>query len=258
VLEQPNEVERQLEGLTHCQFNDLVRMANVRDWKGHRKNILLKGPMGGGKTTAGEKLAELLGLHFGYIGQTNMPHIVVGSKRPLDDQYNHTPFTRIFRDGGVIMLEEMDAWNPNASLVLNPPLANGLLILEDGTEIKRHPDCIIIACANTWGTGATTEYVGRNKLDAAFLDRFAFKVMWSYDEELERAAANNEEVVDAVQRARFNADYNGIKVSISPRCSIDIADMVRGGFTIYEAMKMNFLASVDSNTESKLLDGVDL
>lgn len=258
VLEVPNQVKRELNGLVHKQFETLVKAAAVRDQWGNRKNILLKGPMGGGKSTACKQAAELLGLPFGYIGQTNMPHIVVGSKHPLKDLYNHTAFTRIFMGGGVIVFEEMDAWHPNASLVLNPPLANGWLTLEDGSQHQRHPDCIIVACANTWGTGATAEYVGRNKLDDAFLDRFAFKMMWEYDDKLERMAAANDEVVDVVQQARRNAQHYGIKVAISPRSSIDIADMVRSGFTIREAMKMNFLASVNREIELKLLEDVDV
>lgn len=259
VIEQPNEVDtKTIEGLTHKQLPMLLKAASVRDQWGNRKNILLKGPMGGGKSTACKQVADALDLSFGYIGQTNMPHIVVGSQHPIDKTYRHTAFTEAFINGGVIVLEEMDAWNPNASLVLNPPLANGWLTLEDGSKHQRHPDCVVIACANTWGTGATAEYVGRNKLDDAFLDRFAFKMMWQYDDTLERAAARNDEVVDAVQRARFNAEHYGVKVAISPRASIDIADMVRHGFGIREAMQMSFLASLDHVTANKVLEDVDV
>jgi hypothetical protein len=36
----------------------------------------------------------------------------------------------------------------------------------DGT-IDRHPDCIVIASANTWGFGGDANYVARYKADAA-------------------------------------------------------------------------------------------
>lgn len=258
VLTQPNQVDRTLDGLTHKHFETLLRACSVRDWKGNRKNVLVKGPMGGGKSTACKQVAEMLDLSFGYIGQTNMPHIVVGSAHPISNEYRHTAFTNAFINGGIIVLEEMDAWNPNASLVLNAPLANGWLTLENGERYERHTDCIIIACANTWGTGATAEYVGRNKMDAAFLDRFAIKMMWDYDDKLERMAANNDEVVDAIQRARFNAEHYGLKVAISPRSSIDIADMVRQGFDLKTAMNLNFLAGCDAPTKAKLLEDIDL
>jgi cobaltochelatase CobS len=241
-----------LEGTHHALFPTLVQAAELRE------PILLSGPAGSGKSTAGKKLADMLGLSFGYIGQTNMPHIVVGSMHPIDKTYRHTAFTNAFINGGVIMLEEMDAWNPNASLVINPPLANRWLTLENGEQYEQHKDCIIIACANTWGTGATAEYVGRNKLDAAFLDRFGVKLHWGYDMDLEIAACGNLEVARAVQMARYNAERYGIKVVISPRSSITIAKMVRAGIDMKAAMEMNFLATVDDNTKRKLLEDVNV
>ncbi len=257
VLTQLGETIGKVEGLIHSQFNMLAKAASVKDQWGNRKNIILKGPMGGGKSTAGKKLAEGLGLDFDYLGQTELPHDVTGYVHPVTNEYHDTAFVRTFRDGGVFMAEEMDAWSPRATLVLNVPLANGYMTLPNGDKIVRHPDCIIIACANTWGQGATAEYVGRNRLDAAFLDRFAIKIDWQYDMDLERAAAGDDEVVDAIQTARYNAEASGIKVAISPRSSIDCADMVRAGFTLYEAMRVNFLAGLDADTINTILEGAD-
>jgi cobaltochelatase CobS len=56
----------------------------------------------------------------------------------------------------------------------------------------RHPDFYIIAAANTWGTGATAAYCGRNKLDDATLDRFVgAKIRVDYDAKIERAIARS-------------------------------------------------------------------
>jgi hypothetical protein len=240
--------------LLHHSFEKLVKAASVRDRWGNRKNILKKGPMGGGKSTAGKQLAKLLGLDFYYLGQTIMPHDVMGYVNQVSGEYQWTPFTRVFVNGGVLYLEEMDGWSPNATLVANAPLANGYVMLPNGEMHERHPDCVIVACTNTWGTGPTAEYVGRNKLDEAFLDRFGIKIDWEYDTELERRAAANDDVVSFVQTARYNAQRYGIKVVISPRSSLDIADMVRAGFSIKEAAEMNFLAGVDSAQRKMLLE----
>ena len=244
-----------IKGLRHKQFETLVKAASIRGRDGNHKNILLKGPMGGGKSTAGKQLAELFDLPFDYIGQTEMPSKLEGYVHPVSHNYVSTPFVNAFSNGGVVMLEEMDSWSPRATLVTNVPLANGYMTTPDGVTHYRHPDCIIIACANTWGTGATAEYVGRNKLDAAFLDRFSPKMDWEYDYDLERAAANNDNVVDLVQAARGNAFRNRLKVAISPRSSINIADMVAHGFTLEEACEMDFLAGCDNEQRRTLLDG---
>ncbi|NKB39644.1 MAG: AAA domain-containing protein [Ilumatobacter sp.] len=248
----------ELEGHQHYLFNELIQAVHTKDRKGHRKNVILKGPAGSGKSTGGFNLAKLLGFDFFYIGQTLMPHQIEGYVRQGDGVYQSTFFTQAYQRPSVLMLEEMDAWSPQATLVANPPLANGYMALPNGEMIDRHPDCIIIACANTWGHGATAEYVGRNKLDAAFLDRFAIRFDWNYDDALERAAADNDDLVSKVQTARFNADKAGLKVLISPRASIDCADMVRAGFTEKRAFELNFLSSLGRDQRKTVLQGIDL
>lgn len=247
-----------IEGFQHSQFQQLLKAVMVKGRHGNRKNIILKGPAGSGKSTAGKQLAEVLELDFTYIGQTLMPHQIEGYVRQGDGVYMDTPFVRAFLYGGVCMLEEMDAWSPQATLVANPPLANNIMMLPNGELIERHKDCIIIACANTWGMGATAEYVGRNKLDAAFLDRFAFKFDWGYDDQLERNAAGNDDLVTKVQICRMNAQKAGIKVLISPRASIECADMVRANFTEKEAFELNFLSSLNPDQRATVLQGVKL
>lgn len=246
----------QIEGLTHHQQETLIRACTVRNKKGFRKNIMMKGPTGGGKSTACRLASKALGIGYDYLPQMDMPEKVLGYVHPVSGKYITTPFVEIFINGGVFVAEEGDAWSPRATLALNIPLANDYITLPDGRHFERHPDCVIVMCTNTWGTGATAEYVGRNKLDNAFLDRFAMKMMWEYDTDLERAAAGDDTVVDAVQLCRFNAQRAGIKVIISPRCSIDIADMVRSGFDMKEAFEMNFLSGLDREQRRTVLEDV--
>lgn len=247
-----------IDGVTHYQLPTLLRLCAIKDARGNRMNILMKGDMGGGKSTAAKQVAEALGLSFGYIGQTLMPHDVMGYVHPITSEYHGTAFTKAFVEGGVVVLEEMDGWSPNATLVTNAALANGYVSLPNGVMHDRHPDCVIIACTNTWGTGPTAQYVGRNKLDEAFLDRFGAKIDWKYDYDLERAVAGNDEVVDIVQQARVNAKRAGLRVAISPRSSIDVAKMVAAGFRVREALDMNFLSGLDKNQCMTVLAGCDV
>lgn len=251
-LVQADAVVNTLDEVTHFQFEQLVQLMQTR------MNIMLKGELGGGKSTACRQAADLLKLEFSYIGQTIMPHDVIGVQSQLDGKYYETPFTRIYEKGGVIVFEELDSWSPNATLVLNSALANGYISLPDGRLVKRHDDCIIIACTNTWGNGPDATYVGRNRLDAAFLDRFGVKMVWSYDNDLERAAAGNDDVVDVVQLARANARRAGIKVAISPRSSIDISKMVAIGVKLIDAIRLNFGSSLDKDQLKTVLNGCEV
>ena len=72
-------------------------------------------------------------------------------------------------------------------------LANGYMAFPHET-IDRHPDFRIIAAANTWGKGADLQYVGRNALDAATLDRFD-NIFFDYDRKLEECLYPSEEVL---------------------------------------------------------------
>jgi MoxR-like ATPase len=100
-------------------------------------------------------------------------------------------FVDVYENGGVFLLDEVDAADPNVLLVLNSALANGALSVPARIEnpvADRHEDFVLVCAANTWGTGADWQYVGRNQLDAAFLSRFAGAVLEvTYDAQLERA-----------------------------------------------------------------------
>jgi len=149
-----------------------------------RPNILLVGPAGSGKTTLGYRVAAALQRRFASIslsaGATEslltcwvLPIHEGGKFGALDSE-----FLACYQESSVIMLDELDAADPNMLLVVNSALANqGFHVPQravDGspTYIERHPDNIILAAANTHGTGATSQYVGRSALDAATLDRY--------------------------------------------------------------------------------------
>jgi len=107
------------------------------------------------------------------------------------------------------------------------PLSSGFAKFPD-TMVKRHPDAIYIATANTWGLGGTSDYVGRTKQDASSLDRFAY-INWTIDEALEDALAGNKTWTSVVRKYRQKAEQKGLKVLITPRASILGAALLRAG-----------------------------
>ena len=256
IVTQLGEQIGKVKGMRHMQVEDLMKCMALRGYDGNRKNISMTGAMGSGKSVAVKQCADALGLSYRYTGMSEMKSDVLGSVHPISKEYMPSEFVKAYTEGGVWVAEEMDGWSPRACLALNVPLANGILTTPDGETHKRHPDCIIIACMNTYGRGATTEYVGRNKLDAAFLDRFSPRLDWEYDADLERAVADHDEVVEAVQLCRLNAENNRMKVIISPRSSINCADMVRAGYSLREAFERDFLIGLDRAQVRTLLEGV--
>lgn len=216
-------------GQTHKTFPELLEIVGVKCWP------WISGPAGSGKTYACEQAAKALGLPFYFDGRTDTDYKLLGYDHPTRGPVE-TPFKAAFTRGGLYLADEIDAWESQACLALQAALSNGACPFPGSAEpVARHPDFVFIAAANTWGYGADAQYVGRNKLDAAFLDRFCF-LPWDYDEKLERAVAGNDEVVSAVQKLRAVAQSKGLKVVISPRASIDCSKMVAAGKTLAAAL----------------------
>ncbi len=220
-------------GIQHKLFPRLVKMLSARDHKAHRLNIWIAGPAGTGKTSAAEHAAHGLNLDFASTGALTESYKVFGFISPGTGLYVPTPFRRIWENGGVFLFDDCDGSDPAVLVELNNALANGGCTFPDG-YVKRHPDCCIVLTANTWGLGATNDYVGRMKQDAAFLDRFA-KLHWPIDEDLELATAPIEAWTRRVQQIRANVKAKGLKVLVTPRASYYGAALLQAGLTQDEA-----------------------
>jgi energy-coupling factor transporter ATP-binding protein EcfA2 len=215
-------------GLVSCGFN----------------NLFLVGPAGSGKTTLASQLAKALGRSFGFIslsGGTSEAKLT-GNLRPTKDgawTWFCPSFVRIFRDGGVFLLDEMDAAEPNVLVSINAALANGEIEC-DGEIISRHADTIIVAAANTFGTGADAMYVGRNPLDAATIDRFVGAIVEvTYDKRVEETIAyeagpRGSEFLAWLWQTREAAQNAKIRRVIGTRMVQAGAKLIRGGFSLAE------------------------
>jgi len=136
-------------------------------------------------------VAQALGLEFAFISLSagiTETHLL-GRTLPVEGgEWKFKPgrFVEVYENGGVFLLDEMDAADSNVMVAINAALANGHLALTDGRIVNRHASAFIIAAANTWGHGGSNQYVGRNQLDASTLDRVVMsKVLVNYDAGLE-------------------------------------------------------------------------
>lgn len=244
----------QIEGLHHPMFSKLVRMASCRGANGYVPNIWIAGEKSSGKSHAGRALALALDLPFYLMGTLAMAHEVLGFVDG-NGKYHSTAFVDCFINGGVIQMDEIDSYEAHPCLSLNAPLANNYMTLPDGRFVERHKDCIVIGGANTWGMGATNEYIGRNKLDAAFLSRFPAKLTWNIDPALEQAFSGNVRWAERVQAARARAKAAGLKIGIDTRHTAAGAAFIAGGFTEDEAADLTYLAGL-TDEQRKMIEGV--
>ncbi len=232
-------------GIQHNQFPTLLKMVSARDHNGHRLNIWIAGPAGTGKSTAAEKVAAVLGLDFASTGALIESYKIFGFIVPGTGAYAPTPFRKIWENGGVFLFDDCDGSDPAVLVEMNNALANGGCTFPDG-YVKRHADCALVLTANTWGLGATNDYVGRMKQDAAFLDRFV-KLYWDIDEALELATSPDTIWTKRVQQVRANVKAKGIKVMVTPRASYYGAALLQAGMSRDEAEQAVLKASMTND-----------
>jgi len=144
----------------------------------------------------------------------------------------------------------MDAGNANVLTAINQALANEYCAFPDGM-VEKHKDFIIIASANTYGTGANREYVGRNQLDAATLNRFVV-IDWDYDEDIEGKICDNKDWLRFVRHCRGKAVEHKIRTVISPRDSIHGARDLKQGIPPKKVAKMVIYKGLNELEVSKL------
>lgn len=234
----------------HKLMPRLLRAVQARKADGTRVNVWLAGPSGSGKTTAAHQVAKALGLKFYYTGAVNDAYALMGYK-DAHGQYVRTLFREAYEHGGVFLWDEVDGSDPNALVAFNAALANGCAAFPDGM-VDRHPDFICIAAANTWGHGATREYVGRNKIDSATLKRFAF-IDWDYDETLELETAPNRQWALRVQQIRAKVRERGIRVLVTPRETYEGAALLATGLTQEEVEDMTIRSGMTPEQWNSLL-----
>lgn len=229
-----------IEGIKHKQLERLITYSALK------LNSLLVGMAGTGKTHAASQVAEALGLEFSSISvgaQTSKSDIVgfVNATGGIVE----TEFGKRYEHGGVFLMDEIDAGNANVLIQINSALSNGYMAFPKGM-VKKHEDFIFIASANTYGNGANRQYVGRNQLDAATLDRFAV-IDWEIDDELEENMAvglNGKAWYMAVRAARDYVNEKNIRALITPRATQKGSQLLDVGQQVDEAIDATMLASV--------------
>lgn len=221
-VKQPGDLPNKAVGACHKLTEQIATVANCGIHQ------MLVGPAGSGKTTCVEKVSEILGLDFFpmSVGPQTTKSDLLGFI-DAGGNYHTTVLREAFEKGGMLLLDELDAANAGVLTVINSLLANGYCSFPDGV-IRKHDNFRCVCACNTYGRGADRQYVGRNQLDAATLDRFAV-VDFDYDEDLELAIAGNKSWVKKVQRYRKRAFDLKMRVVISPRASISGAKLLASG-----------------------------
>lgn len=207
---------KRLDGLFHNKFEQILQLVSL--------NIptMLVGPAGSGKNHTLEQVAEALDLEFYFSNAITQEYKLTGFI-DANGNYQGTQFYKAFKYGGLFFLDEMDASIPEVLIILNSAIANGYFDFPH-EKVDAHENFRVVSAGNTMGTGANTEYTGRNRLDAATLDRFAI-IEFDYDADIEQQLASTPELYNFIVDLRNTAGMMDIKYVVSMRATINASKL---------------------------------
>lgn len=213
----PEGKEKPTTGVFHRELENIMRLIQLDI------PIMLTGPAGSGKNFTLEKAAEILDMDFYFTNAVTQEYKLTGFI-DANGTYHETEFYKAFTNGGIFMLDEMDASIPEALVILNAAIANRYYDFPVG-RIKAHENFRIVAAANTYGTGADMVYVGRNVLDGATLDRFTV-IPFTYDERVEKSLCPDAGLYNFCTDLRKGINDRKLRYIISPRAMINSYKML--------------------------------
>lgn len=257
VIVREREEPRTVPGLTHSALADVITDLLAGS------HVLMVGPAGTGKSTIARQASESLDLRFNEISlNPGMSATALLGYMQAEGRYVRTLFRDSYENGGVFHFDEFDNGHPSTLATINAALANGHMAFPD-TMVTKHENFLCVASANTYGRGADRQYVGRQAIDAATLDRFTVETI-DVDEALEEAvclstgydAHKVRNVLSYTRGIRRNAVDSKMAVIISPRASIGMCRLLSAGKGLSATIDAVVRKGMSDTDWSKIQQGV--
>jgi cobaltochelatase CobS len=245
-----NDTEKEIKAeAIHPKFASIIKAVRKN------KPVYLWGPAGTGKSDISEKVADALGYKF-YPASTITQEFKLTGFEDANGNYHDTQFYKAFVNGGLFMLDEMDASAPETLIVINTAISQRYFDFPHGRE-NAHPDFRIIAGGNTIGMGVENGYTGRFQIDKSTMDRY-LKIFIDYDMEIEKViTGNNIELIDFAHAFRESVKNLSYDILFSYRSLDRIADL-ESDFELEELLEMSLVSGIASDDLNMIIRNMNL
>lgn len=214
-------------------------------------NVLIYGPTGPGKTTSVEAWAAERGLRMATVsGNASMEPSQLTGKFVADGNGSFAwidgPVTDVVRNGGVLLLDEVNFISPKIYTVLYSLLDGRRMITlldHHGESIEAHPDLTIFATMNP-------DYIGTTPLNFAFRNRFDIQIPWDYDDKVESKLVKSKSLLAMAKMLRNEAAKGQYETPISTNMLMEFDKFVDA--LGYEFAVENFIAHFGTDEQASV------
>lgn len=240
-----------LDEVTHEKFKTVAICAELGI------DMMLVGPAGTGKNHLCKQIADFLELGFYFTNAVSQEYQLLGFI-DANGRYHDTQFFRGFtglyvaedgslkeienENGALFMFDEIDDSEADVMVKFNAALANRYMDFPIG-RFNARENFKVIAAANTTGNGASNEYVGRNQLDAATLDRFGM-LRIGYDPNIEESLTDDMELIYFIRKFREACNDYGINHVVSYR-AISRCSAMKEPLGIRDALEIGLIKNLE-------------
>ena len=228
------------------------------------------GHAGTGKTEGVRQYAARLGRPFVRIpiDRTTEPQEIIGQEMPRKGggmEWRDGKLTRAFRvPHCVILIDEPTLLRSGSLAVFQTALDTREIHLPTGEVVRAADGVFIVACDNTAGCGDDSgRYVDTAAVNVAFMDRFAFRVEFSFlpaSSEIGMLANHTgvhadcaRLMVDYASLTRSNADAGKLTMGLTPRRLLCWAKAVKAGITSAKAFQSCIVAGAAPEDRETIL-----
>lgn len=222
-----------------------------------KQNVLLMGDTGAGKTMVGAAFAAEKKIPY-YSLPCDVsidPTALFGKMSPTDRagefEWVDGPVTELVRNGGVLNISEINFMPPKIAASLYPLLDGRRyvpLLGHRGEVVHANDNLLIIADMNP-------NYRGTVELNAAFKNRFPLKVVWNYDDSVEKGLVKGTALRNIAKQLR---DGGEVRTPISTNLLMEFERMVQEEGLTYDFAVMNFLNAFSGSEREAVKNIFDL